>query len=231
MPSNRLKKSLTTTIVVPAILMALAAIALLWVLDRQMDETDWVEHTDRVMLEAETAKAEFLSAQTAFRGFLLYSEPNDRAPIQKHWNNSQEIIKATWRARFRQSEPGTAGVNPRRPAESVARSRQWRGSELCRFRETRACPASGRDRDQSPGSVRCDFCGRTGVAASQRRTAGFSIQHRDVGYPHRRTDSRGGADVGGVAGNPERERYIRRRVEGCRGSEPGEDQFPRRRLA
>ena len=72
MPSNRLKKSLTTTIVVPAILMALAAIALLWVLDRQMDETDWVEHTDRVMLEAETAKAEFLSAQAAFRGFLLY---------------------------------------------------------------------------------------------------------------------------------------------------------------
>jgi signal transduction histidine kinase/CheY-like chemotaxis protein len=73
--------------------MALAAIALLWVLDRQMDETDWVEHTDRVMLETETAKAEFLSAQAAFRGFLLYSEPNDRAPIQKHWNNSQEIIK------------------------------------------------------------------------------------------------------------------------------------------
>ena len=73
--------------------MALAAIALLWVLDRQMDETDWVEHTDRVMLEAETAKAEFLSAQTAFWGFLLSSEPNDRAPIQTHWNNSQEIIK------------------------------------------------------------------------------------------------------------------------------------------
>jgi signal transduction histidine kinase/CheY-like chemotaxis protein len=70
--------------------MALAAIALLWVLDRQMDETDWVEHTDRVMLETEAAKAEFLSAQAAF---LLYSEPNDRALIQKHWNNSQEIIK------------------------------------------------------------------------------------------------------------------------------------------
>ncbi len=58
-----------------------------------MDETDWVEHTDRVMLEAETAKAEFLSAQTAFRGFLLSSDPNDRGSIQQHWNNSQEIIK------------------------------------------------------------------------------------------------------------------------------------------
>ena len=93
MPANRLKKSLTTTIVVPAILMALATIGLLWQLDRQMSETDWVEHTDRVMLEAETARAEFLSAQTAFRGFLLSSDPNDRGSIQKHWNNSEESIK------------------------------------------------------------------------------------------------------------------------------------------
>jgi hypothetical protein len=74
MPANRLRRSLTTTIVVPAILMALATIALLWQLDRQILENDWVEHTDRVMLLAETAKAEFLSAQTALRGFLL-SDP------------------------------------------------------------------------------------------------------------------------------------------------------------
>ncbi len=93
MPSNRLKKSLTTTIVVPAILMALAAIALMVQLDRGMNETDWVEHTDRVMLQAETARAEFLSAQSAFRGFLFSSDPKDRGPIQQHWNNSQEIIK------------------------------------------------------------------------------------------------------------------------------------------
>jgi signal transduction histidine kinase/ActR/RegA family two-component response regulator len=72
--------------------MALAAIALLWQLDRQMLETDWVEHTDRVMLLAETAKAEFLSAQTALRGFLL-SDPVDHDLIQQHWNNSQEIIR------------------------------------------------------------------------------------------------------------------------------------------
>jgi signal transduction histidine kinase/ActR/RegA family two-component response regulator len=72
--------------------MALAAIALLWQLDRQMFETDWVEHTDRVMLLAETAKAEFLSAQAALRGFLL-SEPLDRESIQQHWNKSQETIR------------------------------------------------------------------------------------------------------------------------------------------
>src|SRR5580692_4926824 len=47
MPANRLRRSLTTTIVVPAILMALAAIALLWQLNRQAFENDWVEHTDR----------------------------------------------------------------------------------------------------------------------------------------------------------------------------------------
>jgi signal transduction histidine kinase/ActR/RegA family two-component response regulator len=93
MPANRLQKSLTTTIVVPAILMALAAIALVWEWDRQMYETDWVEHMDRVVLLAETAKAEFLSEQAAFRGFLISSDPKDRDQIQKHWNESQEIIK------------------------------------------------------------------------------------------------------------------------------------------
>jgi signal transduction histidine kinase/CheY-like chemotaxis protein len=93
MPANRLKKSLTTTIVVPAVLMALAAIALLWQLDRQMFETDWVEHTDRVMLLAQTAKAEFLSAEIALRNFLRSSDPIDRSPVQRNWNNSQDIIK------------------------------------------------------------------------------------------------------------------------------------------
>ncbi len=93
MPANRLRRSLTTTIVTPAILMALAAILLLWQLDRQMYVTDWVEHTDQVMLLAETAKAEFLSAQTALRGFLLSADPLDRGPIQEHWNRSQEIVK------------------------------------------------------------------------------------------------------------------------------------------
>ena len=72
--------------------MALAAIALLWQLNRQMFETEWVEHTDRAMLLAETAKAEFLSAQAALRGFLL-SDPIDHDLIQQHWEKSQEIIK------------------------------------------------------------------------------------------------------------------------------------------
>ena len=72
--------------------MALAAIALLWQLDRQVFENDWVEHTDRVMLLAETAKAEFLSAQAALRGFLL-SDPIDHDLIQQHWNKSQDIIR------------------------------------------------------------------------------------------------------------------------------------------
>jgi signal transduction histidine kinase/CheY-like chemotaxis protein len=93
MPANRLRRSLTTTIVVPAILMALATIALLWQLARQMYETNWVEHTDRVMLLAETAKSEFLRAQNALRGFLVSSDPIDLGPMQEHWNKSQEIIK------------------------------------------------------------------------------------------------------------------------------------------
>ena len=92
MPANRLRRSLTTTIVVPAILMALAAIALLWQLNRQVVETDWVEHTDRVMLFAQTAKTEFLSAEAALRGFLV-SDSIDHDAVQQHWNKSQEIIR------------------------------------------------------------------------------------------------------------------------------------------
>src|ERR1700685_1985670 len=93
MPANRLRRSLTTTIVVPAVLMAVAAMILLWQLSREKSDTDWVEHPDRVILLAETAKTEFLNAQNALRGFLLSSDPNERSSQQEHWNKGQEVIK------------------------------------------------------------------------------------------------------------------------------------------
>jgi signal transduction histidine kinase/CheY-like chemotaxis protein len=92
-PANRLRRSLTTTITVPAILMATATIALLWQLYRQMSETDWVEHTFRVMVLAETAKSEFLAAQNALRGFLISSDPADRATLEEQCDKSQQIVK------------------------------------------------------------------------------------------------------------------------------------------
>ena len=93
MPANHLRKSLTATIAVPTILMAVATIGLLWELSQQKYDTGWVEHTDRVMLLTQTAKAEFLLAQNALRSFLISSDPNDQVPLQQHWNNSQEIVK------------------------------------------------------------------------------------------------------------------------------------------
>ena len=93
MPANRLRKSLTTTIVVPAVLMAVVTIILLWQLSREKSDTDWVEHTDRVILLAETAKTEFLKAQNAVRELLISSDPGDRSSQQEHWNKSQELIK------------------------------------------------------------------------------------------------------------------------------------------
>jgi signal transduction histidine kinase/CheY-like chemotaxis protein len=74
-------------------LMAVAAMILLWQLSREKSDTDWVEHTDRVILLAETAKTEFLNAQNALRGFLLSSDPNERSSQQEHWNKGQEVIK------------------------------------------------------------------------------------------------------------------------------------------
>ena len=93
MPANRLRKSLTATILVPSILVGTATVALLWEFHSQMSETGWVEHTDRVELLAETAKTEFLSAQDALRGFLISSSPADRDSVQEHWNASRRIIK------------------------------------------------------------------------------------------------------------------------------------------
>jgi signal transduction histidine kinase/CheY-like chemotaxis protein len=71
----------------------MATAALLWGFHSQMSETGWVEHTDRVELLAQTAKAEFLSAQNALKGFVISSNPADRGPVQEHWNTSQQIIK------------------------------------------------------------------------------------------------------------------------------------------
>jgi signal transduction histidine kinase/CheY-like chemotaxis protein len=92
-PANRLRRSLTATILVPSILVGMATVALLSELHFQMSETGWVEHTDRVELLAQTAKAEFLSAQNALRDFVISSNPADRGPVQEHWNTSQQIIK------------------------------------------------------------------------------------------------------------------------------------------
>ena len=74
-------------------MLATATVALLWQAHLQMDETDWVEHTDRVMLVTEKAKTEFLQAQAALRGFLISLDPGQRSLVQEHWNKSQQLIR------------------------------------------------------------------------------------------------------------------------------------------
>ncbi|MGO9602934.1 MAG: ATP-binding protein [Candidatus Binataceae bacterium] len=93
MPPNRLRRSLATTIAVPSIVMAVATIILLRQLDLERSDTAWVEHTETVMLSAETARAQFLTAQNALRGFLISSDPADRAALQDAWTKSQQTIQ------------------------------------------------------------------------------------------------------------------------------------------
>ncbi len=150
MPANRLRKSLTTTIAVPAILMGVAAIALLWQLHRQMYDTGWVEHTDHVMVLTEAAKAEFLMAQNALSGFLISPDPAELGPLQEHWNKSQEIIKQL--APFVTDNP----PQEQRLLTLSGLENQWleagHGADStsadAKKRETR--PARGLDRKQSP---------------------------------------------------------------------------------
>jgi signal transduction histidine kinase/CheY-like chemotaxis protein len=73
-------------------MLATATVVLLWQSRVQMDETDWVEHTDRVMLLAEQAKTEFLHAQTTLAEFLVSLDPAQRSLPQQHWNKSQRLI-------------------------------------------------------------------------------------------------------------------------------------------
>ncbi len=73
-------------------MLATATVALLWQSRVQMDETDWVEHTDRVMLVAEQAKTEFLQAQTTLRELLISQDPAQRTLVQEHWSKSQQLI-------------------------------------------------------------------------------------------------------------------------------------------
>ncbi|MGO9454938.1 MAG: ATP-binding protein [Candidatus Binataceae bacterium] len=93
MPPNRLRRSLATTIAVPSILMAVATIVLLRQLDLERSDTAWVEHTETVMLSAETARAQFLTAQNALREFLISSDPADRAALRDAWTKSQQTIQ------------------------------------------------------------------------------------------------------------------------------------------
>ena len=73
-------------------MLATATVALLWQSRIQMDETDWVEHTDRVMLLAEQAKTEFLQAQKSLAGLLVSLDPAQRSLPQEHWIKSQQLI-------------------------------------------------------------------------------------------------------------------------------------------
>ena len=73
-------------------MLATATVVLLWQSRVQMDETDWVEHTDRVMLLAEQAKTEFLHAQTTLAEFLVSLDPAQRSLPQEHWSKSQRLI-------------------------------------------------------------------------------------------------------------------------------------------
>lgn len=91
--TNRLRKNLTATILIPSAAMAVVTALLLWQFTRQISETAWVEHTDLVMLTGESARVQFLEAQKSLREYLLTSAAAERDAVLRHWNQSQLIIK------------------------------------------------------------------------------------------------------------------------------------------
>ncbi|HEY6420172.1 MAG TPA: ATP-binding protein [Candidatus Binataceae bacterium] len=91
--TNRLRKNLTATILIPSAVMALIIALLLWQFTRQISEADRVEHTDQVMLTAESARAQFLGAQKSLRDYFITSAPADRDAVGQQWNQGQSIIK------------------------------------------------------------------------------------------------------------------------------------------
>ncbi|MDQ3744059.1 MAG: PAS domain S-box protein, partial [Acidobacteriota bacterium] len=80
MASREFRRTLSRAVVVPLVFMALLAGVLLWQINRLLSETDWVEHTDRVISQANETQSLIAEAQAGLRDRLLGGDPESVNP-------------------------------------------------------------------------------------------------------------------------------------------------------
>ncbi|MGB8510820.1 MAG: CHASE3 domain-containing protein [Pyrinomonadaceae bacterium] len=77
------RRTLVRAIVFPLLLMALLAGALLWQINRMLTLSQWVEHTDEVIAQANLAEKLLVDIETGRRGYLLTGKPEFLEPYNE----------------------------------------------------------------------------------------------------------------------------------------------------
>lgn len=82
--NEEFRRTLTRTIILPLVMLALLAATLFWLITNLLASTAWVEYTDVVIAEANELQSIILDQETGFRGYLLtdrdiFLEPYTRA--------------------------------------------------------------------------------------------------------------------------------------------------------
>jgi PAS domain S-box-containing protein len=80
MASREFRRTLSRAVVVPLLFMALLAGVLLWQINRLLSETDWVEHTDSVISQANETQSLVAEARAGLRDHLLGGDPEPVNP-------------------------------------------------------------------------------------------------------------------------------------------------------
>jgi PAS domain S-box-containing protein len=96
MASREFRRTLSRAVVVPLLFMALLAGVLLWQINRLLSETDWVEHTDSVISQANETQSLVAEAQAGLRNHLLGGGPE---PVNPYTRSAQAVDLAFDRLR------------------------------------------------------------------------------------------------------------------------------------
>ncbi|HYY95892.1 MAG TPA: PAS domain S-box protein, partial [Pyrinomonadaceae bacterium] len=83
MASHKFRRTLSRAVVVPLVFMALLAGVLLWQISRLLSETDWVEHTDSVISQANETQNLVAATQAGLRDHLLGADTESLNPYTR----------------------------------------------------------------------------------------------------------------------------------------------------
>ena len=83
MPARAFRREVRASYFAPFLAMALLAGVVLWRVNAQVSVTQWIEHSDEVLLLAKDAEVEFDNMQTAFRSYVASPEPQYLDELRK----------------------------------------------------------------------------------------------------------------------------------------------------
>jgi signal transduction histidine kinase/ActR/RegA family two-component response regulator len=88
MPPDIVKRRLLASVISAPVALAVLAVVLLWRLNVERRYCLWLEHTGQVLSQAQSARDLVINGQTAFRGYLVSSSPEDLAALKRTRNEA-----------------------------------------------------------------------------------------------------------------------------------------------